>query len=92
MKNIYDHVYKDTESIKMTPNRCNYDLIKEAIIFAGGATALAKKMNVSYHTVLTWKNGRSSISTTNCQKIEKLTEGKIKARDILPDYPWEELQ
>ncbi|RZI45478.1 transcriptional regulator [Candidatus Finniella inopinata] len=73
-------------------NRCNHEFIQKAIDLVGGATALAKKLNVSYHTVLTWKNGRSSVSTTNCQKIEKATDGKVKAKDILPDYPWDELK
>lgn len=73
-------------------NRCNQESIQKAIDLVGGATALAKKINVSYHTVLTWKNGRSSVSTTNCQKIEKATDGKVTAKDILPDYPWDELK
>lgn len=84
--------FKILRGKKMIQSRCNYEAIKKAIGIAGNATELAKKMNVSYHTVLTWKNGRSSISTTNCQKIEKVTEGIIKKEDILPDYPWDELK
>ena len=76
----------------MTPNRCDTEAIKRAIEIIGSPADMAKKLNVSYHTVLTWKNGRSSITTTNCMKIEKATEGKIKAKDILPDYPWEDLE
>lgn len=76
----------------MIQSKCNYEKILEAIQIIGSATALSKKINVSYHTVLTWKNGRSSISPTNCQKIEKATDGQVKREDILPDYPWDELR
>jgi len=53
---------------------------------------MARKANVSYQSVLDWKHGRASPSPINCQKIEKATEGQIKAEDILPDYPWEEVR
>jgi DNA-binding transcriptional regulator YdaS (Cro superfamily) len=77
---------------KMDIKESNLDAIKKAIEFAGGATALAKKLHVTYHTVLTWKNGRSSISPMNCLNIERVTEGKVKRKDILPNYPWEDFK
>lgn len=66
--------------------------IFKAIEVAGGARELALKIGVSYQSVLDWKNQRRVPSTTNCQKIEKATEGQVKAEDILPDYPWSELR
>lgn len=72
--------------------KCNLEAIKKAIEIAGGANNLALKIGVSYQTILTWKNARSSISIGNCAKIEKATEGKIKKEDILPDYPWEDFK
>jgi len=28
----------------------------------------------------------------SCKKIEKAVDGSVKAEEILPDYPWEELR
>lgn len=72
--------------------KCNVEAIKNAIEVAGGANNLALKIGVSYQTILTWKNARSSISIGNCAKIEKAMEGKVKKEDILPDYPWEDFK
>jgi DNA-binding transcriptional regulator YdaS (Cro superfamily) len=66
--------------------------IKEAIEIAGGANKLALKIQASYQTILNWKNARGSISPYNCLKIEQATDGKVKAKDILPDYPWDDLK
>jgi DNA-binding transcriptional regulator YdaS (Cro superfamily) len=73
----------------MNISKSNQDAIKKAIEIAGGATNLAKKLGVTYHTILTWKNGRTSISPINCINIEKETDGKVKREDILPTYPWD---
>ena len=70
----------------------NVEAIKKAIQIAGGATQLAHKLGVSYQTVLTWKNARSSVSPTNCVKIEKVTEGAVSRREILPEFPWDETE
>jgi DNA-binding transcriptional regulator YdaS (Cro superfamily) len=76
----------------MNIKEMNTEAIEKAIEIVGGATALAKKLHVTYHTVLTWKNGRSSISSLNCINIEKITEGKVNRKDILPNYPWEDFK
>lgn len=68
--------------------KCNVEAIKKAISIAGGANALALKIGVSYQTILTWKNARSSISPFNCQKIEQVTNGQVSRQEILPDHPW----
>lgn len=72
--------------------KSNVEAIKKAIEIAGGANKLAAKIGVSYQTILTWKNARSSLSLANCLKIEKATEGKVKAEDILPDYDWNSIR
>jgi DNA-binding transcriptional regulator YdaS (Cro superfamily) len=66
--------------------------IEKAIEIVGGAKELAEKMNVSYKSVLDWKNGRVKLSPINCVKMEKLTDGKVKREDILPEYPWNDLR
>jgi DNA-binding transcriptional regulator YdaS (Cro superfamily) len=75
-----------------TRNPPNFEQILKAIEILGGLTMFARKINVSYQTALDWKHGRRTPTPLNCMRIEKATEGKIKAEDILPDYRWEELK
>lgn len=70
----------------------NVSSINKAIFIIGGGEKLARKIETSYQTVLNWKNGFSVPSIINCIKIEKVTGGKVKREDILPDYPWDELR
>lgn len=73
-------------------NRYNVEAIKQAIQIIGSAPKLARDLNVTYQTVIFWKNGRVAPNPLNCVKIEKATNGKVKREDILPDYPWDELK
>jgi DNA-binding transcriptional regulator YdaS (Cro superfamily) len=79
---------------KRTKKNDKYNVIsiEKAIEIIGGAEKLARKIEVSYQTVLNWKNGFSVPNSLNCAKIEKVTDGAVKREDILPDYPWEELK
>lgn len=70
----------------------NIAAILKAIEIAKGIKNLAIALGTSYQSVLDWKNQRRSPSPTNCQKIEKVTNGEVKAKDILPDFPWETLK
>lgn len=71
--------------------KCNLEALQKAIKEAGSMKDLAKKVGVSYQTVLNWTSERSSISLHNCIRIEEATEGKITRKEILPDYPWDSL-
>ena len=64
--------------------------IAEAILFVGSKREFAQIVGVSYNTVLDWSNGRSGVSVPNALKIEKITGGKIKAKDLI-NLPWEKL-
>lgn len=66
--------------------------IEKAVKIIGGAEKLARKLEVSYQTVLNWRNGFTVPTPLNCVKIEKATNGAIKREDILPNYPWNELR
>jgi DNA-binding transcriptional regulator YdaS (Cro superfamily) len=70
----------------------NLEKLKEAINVAGGVGALSSKSKISYQSIIDWRGGKKSPSHVSCKKIEKATEGAVKAEDILPDYPWEELK
>ena len=72
-------------------NETSQAIIKATEIL-GGKQNLAKDVGVSYKTILDWISGRSGITVTNTLKVEKATGGKVKARDILPDFPWDDLK
>ena len=72
-------------------NKTSQAIIKATEIL-GGKQNLAKDIGVSYKTILDWVSGRSGITVTNALKIEKATEGKVTAKEILPDFPWDDLK
>ena len=76
----------------MQKEEYNSELIVRAIEIAGGVQPLARKVGVSYQTILNWRKQRFFPSHINCMRIEKATEGNIKARDILPNDPWDEVE
>jgi len=65
--------------------KINKEILKEAIKHCGGMNQLADKVRVSYKSVLDWTSGRSGLSIQNALKIEKATDGKIKAKDLIVD-------
>ena len=77
---------------KMARYKMNLDALKKAIEIVGGVGTLASKSAVSYQSIIDWRSGKKSPSAESCKKIEKATEGQVKAEDILPDYPWSELR
>ena len=77
--------------IKKTKESYNLEAIQKAIDIVGSSSKLAKNLDVTYQTVIFWKNGRVIPNPLNCANIEKATKGLVNRRDILPDYPWEDL-
>jgi len=72
----------------------NPEEIKKAVDILGSRNTLANAINVSYQTVSDWINGKKTPSLENCMKVERATNGKIKARAILPPSsydPWGEI-
>lgn len=68
----------------------NIQAVADAISHAGSKQLLAQMVGVSYKTVLDWASGRSGISIPNALKIEKITNGKVKAKDLI-NFPWDDL-
>ncbi|CDF98643.1 transcriptional regulator [Avibacterium paragallinarum] len=60
--------------------------IKKAINVLGTQQLLAEACGVSQNAVSKWLNGGSAISLENALRIEKATQGKVKAEDISPDF------
>ena len=69
----------------------NPDAVKKAADIVGGRRQLAAKIGVSYKTLLDWTSGRSGMTVTNALKVEKATEGLVNRKDLIPDFPWEDL-
>ena len=67
------------------------DIIKKAVDIIGGVSRTAGILEVSGTTVYGWLWGKRKPEPINCLKIQKATKGKIKAKDILPDYEWEKV-
>lgn len=55
------------------------DLIKQAIDALGSQQKLAEACGVSQNSVHKWLSGKMKISLENALKIEKATNGKLKA-------------
>jgi len=68
------------------------DKIKEAIEILGGRYRLAVAIGVSHKSVSDWVLGYTTPSTQNCLKIQKATNGKVKAKEILLDINWDEFE
>ncbi|WP_051908472.1 transcriptional regulator [Candidatus Odyssella acanthamoebae] len=69
----------------------NIDEVKRAIEIVGSANKLAVEIKVSSLTAYRWRDGKSVPSPENCLKIERITRGKVLAKDIRPDLDWERI-
>jgi len=65
--------------------RYHIQAIKNAIETFDSPSKLAKAIKVSYSAVVNWQNGKSAPSFENCLKIQKATNGQVKAVDIRPE-------
>lgn len=59
--------------------------LKKAILFFGGTVALAKKLNVDNSNVSKWLYEKRPIPFKYAVKIEKLTKGEVKFKDLRYD-------
>jgi len=69
----------------------NTDEIKRAVKLLGSVMKLARALEVGELSVYRWTSGKSAPDPINCLKIQKLTNGLVKARDIRPDYEWDKV-
>lgn len=59
--------------------------MKKAILFFGGTVALSKAVSTHHANVSKWLYGKLAIPIKYAVKIEKLTKGAIKAKELRPD-------
>jgi len=60
------------------------EMIKQVVAWAGSATTLAALLEVPTQTVLSWL-ARGRISARAAVKVEELSDGAFKARDLRPN-------
>lgn len=69
----------------------NIEEIKRAVEIIGSVARLAGIIEVSGTTLYKWMWGQAVPDPINCLKIQKATKGKVKAKDIRPDYEWDKV-
>ena len=65
-------------------NRKNIAMEKTVLLF-GGTVKLSKKLNVDQGNVSKWLHSKLPIPLRHAIKIEQLTKGEIKVKDLRPD-------
>ena len=77
------------ETTKTPKNRIQKNIAMEkAVLFFGGVVKLSEKLGVHQGTVSKWLHSKLSIPIKHAVKIEELTKGQIKAKDLRPDVKW----
>ncbi len=72
-------------------NAFNNEKVREAADILGSAMKLAREIGVGEVAVYKWIHAKSIPDPINCLKIQKATKGKVKAKDIRPDYEWDKV-
>jgi DNA-binding transcriptional regulator YdaS (Cro superfamily) len=70
---------------KINSERKENIAMRKTISFFGGTVCLAKKLNADNADVSKWLYGRRLIPLKHAIKIEQLTKGEIKVKDLRPD-------
>lgn len=78
-------VFLNKKFIYMSSMKKQNNAMKKAVIFFGGTVKLSEKLNIHNAHVSKWLYGRRLIPIKHAIKIENLTKGEIKAKDLRPD-------
>ena len=65
------------------PTKSNLNALDKAISLFKNASELSRKIGVSRQSIHSWKTGRAWISCHNAFLVEKATDGKVKAIDLI---------
>lgn len=60
--------------------------VQKAIQVLGGQNNLANACGVSQNAISKWLNKQSKVSLENALKIERATNGNVKADEFNPEY------
>ena len=73
---------------KQSPGRKENVAMRKAVLFFGGTLKTAIELKVNQGNVSRWLYSKLPIPIKHAVKIEELTQGKIKAKDLRPDLKW----
>lgn len=59
--------------------------ILKAVEYFGSSSILASKLNMTPPSISAWLHNRHNVPIRKAFQIEKITSGKVKARDLRPD-------
>ena len=60
--------------------------LRMAVSLIGSQASLARQLGVQRSTVNSWIHGRNKIPPEAAIKIEKLTNSKVKKKELRPDH------
>ena len=82
LKKDFDYM---SSTKKQSNGRKANTAMKKAVLFFGGTVNLSKQLNTYHSNVSRWLYERRPIPIKHAIKIEKLTNGEIKAKELRPD-------
>ncbi|MGB3424238.1 MAG: YdaS family helix-turn-helix protein [Castellaniella sp.] len=63
--------------------------VRAACEFAGGVTALARRLGLPPQVIHSWAIGQRPIPIIRCVEIEELTGGEVTRKQLRPDDWWQ---
>ena len=66
-------------------NKVTKPELYKAVNVIGGVVLLSKKLGVTYTSISKWLHSDIKIPIKHAIAIEKLTKGKVSAKDLRPD-------
>lgn len=78
--------------VKKKKEVINREWIQRAAEQLGSVIKLSHALGISETAVYKWMRGSGYPSVYNCILIEKVTDGKVKAKDIRPEIDWEKVK
>ena len=82
MKKVFNY---ESSMKKINSGKEENIAMRKAITLFGGTVRLAKNLNTEDGNVSKWLYKQRKVPIKHALKIERLTKGQIKARDLRPD-------
>jgi len=67
---------------KKIEDKTNKVLLSKAIVLLGGVVVLSEELGIHHTNISKWLHADVEVPIKHAIKIEKLTKGKIKAKDL----------
>jgi DNA-binding transcriptional regulator YdaS (Cro superfamily) len=70
---------------KKIEDKTNKVLLNKAVVLLGGVVILSEELGIHHTNISKWLHTDVEVPIKHAIKIEQLTKGKIKAKDLRPD-------